>query len=78
MNKDRRKRIEAQRDKLDEIRAELETIRDEEQDYYDNMPESIQSGTKGQAAEASVEVLDDAISSIQEAMDHLDNVEGSA
>jgi hypothetical protein len=28
----------------------LETIRGEEHEYYDNMPESLQGGEKGEAA----------------------------
>lgn len=32
----------------EEAQAEAEELRDEEQDYYDNMPESLQGGEKGQ------------------------------
>ena len=40
MNKDRRKQLEDVRDSLDEIISSLNDIKDEEQDAYDNMPES--------------------------------------
>jgi uncharacterized coiled-coil DUF342 family protein len=72
MNKNRRQNIanlvnelEGLRGQLDDIRSQLETIRDEEQDYFDNMPESFQSGDKGQAAESAVSYLDEAIGSIE-------------
>lgn len=38
MNNERRKRIAAVIDKLDEAKSELEEIRDEEQEAFDNMP----------------------------------------
>lgn len=41
MNKDRRKQLEDVKDSLDEIIASLNDIKDEEQDAYDNMPESL-------------------------------------
>jgi hypothetical protein len=67
MNKDRRKALSAIEAILAEAREQIEAIRDEEQDYYDNMPESFQDGEKGQAAEAAVSAMEDAISSIEEA-----------
>ena len=45
MNKDRRKQLEDVRDSLDEIISSLNDIKDEEQDAYDNMPESLQLST---------------------------------
>jgi uncharacterized coiled-coil DUF342 family protein len=75
VNKQRRRRIEELRDKLSEIKDEIESLRDEEQEYFDNMPEAIAEGQKGQQAEASVEVIEDAVSSLDEAIDYLANVE---
>jgi hypothetical protein len=71
MNNERRKAISAvvkqleQFPDLDELQNELETIRDDEQEVFDNMPESLQQGERGQASEA-------AISALQEAIDMLD------
>ena len=71
MNNDRRKAIAAVRgeiellvDQIDSIKTQLEDLRDEEQDYYDNMPESLQGGDKGQAAEEAVSNLDNAIDAL--------------
>jgi hypothetical protein len=36
---------------MDDLKSEIETIRDEEQDAYDNMPEGLQQGDRGQAAQ---------------------------
>jgi len=73
MNADRRKRIEKLtvevREKLagliDDIRNEAESIKDEEQEAFDNLPESLQSGEKGDAMQESISRLEDAVSSIE-------------
>ena len=46
---------------------DLETLRDDEQEYYDNMPESLQGGDKGQQAQEATDNIDHAISSLEEA-----------
>ncbi len=50
----------------------METLRDEEQDYYDNMPESFQSGEKGDRAQEVIDALDEALDSLDSAADSLD------
>lgn len=74
MNNDRRKQIEQVRNDLDGLKADVESLRDEEQDYYDNMPESFQGGEKGDAAsdaianlEAAYDALDEALNALEEA-----------
>jgi hypothetical protein len=71
MNDARRKIVQAALDKLAEARALLETARDEEQEYFDNMPEAFQSGDKGAVAEG-------AISSLEEAIGNVESAEGNA
>src|SRR3546814_19074919 len=53
--------LESAQERLDEAKQLLEAIRDDEQDYYDNMPESFQGGDKGCAAEAAIDQLSTAI-----------------
>jgi len=70
MNKDRRKRIG---DVLEILRAiDLESIKDEEQDAFDNMPESLQQGDRGQDAETAISNLEEAINSIESAISALE------
>lgn len=71
MNKQRRKALEALASqlseltgKLDDIKSELENLRDEEQEYYDNMPGSLQNGEKGEAAQSCVEKMESVIEAI--------------
>ena len=74
MNKERRKEIEKAKSLLVEAHSILETCLDEEQNYYDNMPESLQDGDKGQAAQEAGENLSGAAESVGEALEYLDNV----
>ena len=56
MNKDRRKQLEDVKDSLDEIIASLNDIKDDEQDAYDNMPESLQSSDNGSRMTDAIEI----------------------
>lgn len=58
MNKARKARIDA-------IASELADILSEEQDYFDNMPESIQAGDKGERAQEAVNALDEAVNALE-------------
>lgn len=59
---------------LEDLKADLETIRDEEQEAYDNMPEALQAGERGVASEAAVSALDDVINALEEAIGTLDGL----
>jgi prefoldin subunit 5 len=72
MNKARRKQIEAVKARIgqllqlaENIREDVEAIRDAEQDFRDNMPESIADGEKGERADAAIEALDEVIDNLE-------------
>jgi hypothetical protein len=46
--------------------SDLETARDDEQDYFDNMPESFQGGEKGEMAEQAIQALQSGIDALAE------------
>ncbi len=46
MNKTRRIQLEAIAQKLESLQGDLYTIMNEEEESYDNMPESIQGGER--------------------------------
>jgi len=76
MNKDRRKQIKTEEtdaseivSKVEDLVSNLEEIRDEEQEYLDNMPENMQDGEKGDIARAAVESLESVIDALQELVD---------
>ena len=72
MNKDRRARIQALINKLEDIKEDIDFIKDEEQEYYDNMPENFQTGEKGDKAQEAIDNLDYAYSSIEEVVEYLE------
>lgn len=49
----------------------LEQIRDDEQNALDDMPESLQTGEKGEKAEAVIEALEDLLSGLEEGIESL-------
>ena len=73
MNNPRRKALEAIHETLTELRDQLEALKDEEQEFADNMPENMQGGERHEAAEAAVSSMD-AICSIESAADTIEEV----
>jgi len=68
MNNDRRTRINQAVGLMQEALSILETARDEEQENYDNMPESLQGSERGEAAEQAVSNLEDTCSNLEDAI----------
>ena len=71
MNKARRKEIEALIDELEDLKSRIESVQSDEQDYFDNMPENLQSSERGELAEEAVGNLDSALDSLDEAIESL-------
>lgn len=72
MNKQTRTKLSALQERIEEIRSELETLRDEEQEKYDNMPPSLQDGDKGMALSQAIENIDLAMSDCESAKDSIE------
>lgn len=68
MNKTRRKCLANLSEILEELKTSIETLRDEEQDYMDNMPENLQGSERYQTAEAAVDNLDSAMDNLMDAI----------
>ena len=66
MNKERRKSVLGALSLIAQAKEVLETARDEEQEYLENMPEGLQGGDKGSAAEEAITALEEAIDSLDE------------
>ena len=73
MNKERRALIDKALDTLGDLRSDVESIRDAEQDAYDNMPEGLQSSDRGERAQEAGDSLDNAISNLEEAFSELES-----
>lgn len=73
MNKERRKELDRALQLLDQIeplREELHSILEatsqEEREYHNNMPENMQSGDRGQAADQAASALEGALEKVTE------------
>lgn len=64
MNRERRKRIDALN--LEHVLAELESLRDEEREAFDNMPESMQDGERGARVSECADALETIADAVQE------------
>lgn len=72
MNRQRRKAIDGIIEKLKDLNSEIEQICEDEEEYFDNMPESIQYGEKGDVSKLAIENLEDACNQIDEAVSALE------
>lgn len=73
MNKSRRDEINKALGLLQSIKDDfynaksfIETAASDEREYYDNMPENMQNGDRGSAAEASASALEEVQSAFEE------------
>lgn len=71
MNKNRRKDIEQIIDKLGALKQDIEFNQNAEEEYFNNMPESLQGGEKGQKSEESSSSMQSALDSLEEAIEYL-------
>lgn len=71
MNAQRRKWIGSVWDRLDELKLEIESIMEEEQGAFDNLPESLQSAERGEKMEEAIDNLSNSMDSIDEAISYL-------
>ncbi|MFY3386989.1 hypothetical protein [Paracidovorax sp. MALMAid1276] len=75
MNKRRRDAIQTILDELQVLRERIESVRDEEQEAFVNLPDSLQQGSGGQKMDEAVSALDVALDGIDEAAASLDEAQ---
>lgn len=68
MNRSRRKKLMEAIELIGRVKEILEDVKEEEQNAFDNMPESFQFGERG-------EQMEEYISDIEEALDDLESSE---
>lgn len=73
MNKARRKELSQAVELLEEAQSIIESCRDEEQEYIDNMPENLHESEKYYAAEEAVDNMNEAYDVIGEAIDSVES-----
>ena len=75
MNKERRKTLQELYDIIVEAKDNLDAVRDEEEEYKDNIPENLQGSERYERAEAAVDALESAVSSLEEALDYIEEAQ---
>ncbi|WIG52519.1 MAG: hypothetical protein OJF48_003438 [Afipia sp.] len=73
MNRTRRKQITSIIDAIEQAKADLDLVKDEEQDAFDNLPESIQDSERGHRMTAAIEAIDEAFEAIDTALNALES-----
>lgn len=71
MNNARRKQINEAIDALDAILTVIESILDDEQEAFNNTPESLQSSERGERAQEAINSLEYARDNITQSIDDL-------
>ena len=66
MNKVRRKKLQKVVDLIAEARELMDEVREEEEAAYDNLPESLQGGERGQEMEECFSSLEEFVSSLED------------
>lgn len=74
MNKQRRKYLAEAVDKLTEAMLIVDGVRNDEQDAFDNMPESLQYSERGEQMEEYIDNLDEAYGNISDVADALQEI----
>lgn len=71
MNNTRRKNLRGLIEKTEGLKLEIEELRTEEEEYYNNMPSSVQDGEKGDRAQTVIEYLDEAMTAAGDVIENL-------
>lgn len=71
MNRTRREAIDDLIEQLENIQQQIETLKDEEQTVYDNLPETLQYSERGETMTEAIDNLESAESSVEEAIGYL-------
>ena len=72
MNKQRRQNITGISNNLRELQSRIDTLKDEEQDYYDNIPENLQESERAETASNAIDNLQSAFDGLEEVIGYLD------
>jgi hypothetical protein len=73
MNEERRKKLKEVQSKISDAQSEIKDIKSTEEEAYDNMPDSLKEGEKGEKAQGVIEALSEAHDALQNASDQIDS-----
>ena len=74
MNKPRREELEKALSLLGQARDIIESVKDDETDAYENLPESFQESERGEQMSEYIDSMDESLSYIDDVADMLNNI----
>ena len=74
MNKQRRQQLAEASALLAQAQEIIESVKNDEQEAHDNLPDSIQYGEKGQQMEEYIGTLDEAYGQCEEVLSVIDEI----
>jgi hypothetical protein len=73
MNNERRKKLQTILNQLDGLKSELENVGSDESEYYDNIPENLQSSERAEQSDECKSSIESAVDNLQSAIDEIQN-----
>ena len=74
MNNKRRAEIKNIKERFAIARDMLESVLNDEQDYYDNIPENLLGSMRAEESEEAIGILEDAMEQIEGIIDGLEDI----
>lgn len=74
MNKERRQKLWTIKSVLAKAKDDLDSVNEDEEDAYDNMSESLQSGEQGQKSQEAIDGLGEVTDNLETSIDLLDSM----
>lgn len=60
---------------LEALREDVTEIRDDEQEFYENMPENLQTGERGENAQMAADALDNAAIALEDVIERMSEID---
>ena len=74
MNNTRRKELQKLLERIEDLKTDLESVKSEEEEYFENIPENLQSSERYDLSERSITSMEDALSSLEDANQSIDEI----
>ena len=74
MNKSRRAALNNLNVRLQYMIEELEEIRNEEEDYYENIPENLKNSERANESEEAISLMQDVVTQMEELVGNIEEI----
>jgi len=74
MNKERRKEIQLILDKILDLKEDIEAVKSDEENAFENVPESLQETERAQTMQSTIDNLENVVSSLEDVESSLNEI----